>query len=248
MATATVQDTLDVFNIRCAMYVSWALAAFATIALGLGIVAVPIAGANCPHDCIGYPYLDTVDRFPRDYLWIYFAIVLIIMYLVFIVSLRVVSAARNGVLGQIAVAVAVASTVVLASTYFTQAAVVPASLAAGETEGIALFTMYNPHGLFIALEEIGYLLMSLSFLFAASMIIDTSRMMRIVRSVFAAGFVLPVLALIAYSVAYGLDRLDRFEVVALSVDWLVLIINGILVALILRSRLRTSTRSEQQSN
>lgn len=32
----------------------------------------------------------------------------------------------------------------------------------GETEGITLLTQYNAHGIFIALEELGYLLMSLS--------------------------------------------------------------------------------------
>jgi hypothetical protein len=32
----------------------------------------------------------------------------------------------------------------------------------GETEGITLLTQYNAHGIFIVLEELGYLLMSLS--------------------------------------------------------------------------------------
>ncbi len=33
----------------------------------------------------------------------------------------------------------------------------------GEKEGISLLTQFNPHGIFIALKEVGYLLMSLSF-------------------------------------------------------------------------------------
>lgn len=232
----------DSRNTRLAMYVSMATAVIAAVALGLGVVAVPIAGANCPGDCIDYPYLDTVDRFPRDYMWIYVAIVLVIAYLLFMVSLRAV-AARSNILGQMSVYLAVAATVVLASTYFTQASVVPASLAAGETEGIALLTMYNPHGLFIALEEIGYLLMSLSFLFAALMLNGAGRMVRTIRWIFAAGFAVPVLVLIAYAVSYGLDRQDRFEVVALSTDWLVLIVNGVLLAVLLRHRLRAGRPS-----
>jgi hypothetical protein len=161
------------------------------------------------------------------------------MYLLFMVSLRAV-AARRSIVGQMSVHVAVVATVVLAVTYFTQAAVVPSSLAAGETEGIALLTMYNPHGLFIAMEEIGYLLMSLSFLLAAMMLSGDERLLRGVRWVFSAGFVVPILALVAYTIVYGLDRQDRFEVVALSVDWLVLIVNGVLLAALLRGRLRTN--------
>jgi hypothetical protein len=231
-------------NARFTMHVAWIMAVLGAIALALGIMAVPIAGNNCPRDCISYPYLETVDRFPRDYLWIYVAILLVIAYLVFIVSLRSVLANTN-VVGQVAAALAVAATVVLVATYFSQASVVPASLAAGETEGIALLTMYNPHGMFIALEEIGYLLMSLSFLFATWMVIGADRMVRAIRSVFAAGFIVPAIGLVFYAAAYGLDRQDRFEVVALSADWLVLIVNGILVALLLRNRLGTSSRSMQ---
>lgn len=241
MARESTPEQLDRFNLRFAMHVSWIMAVLGTVALAFGIAAVPIAGPNCPGDCIDYPYLETVDRFPRDYLWIYVAVALVIAYLLFMISLRAVSAARSGVIGQATVGLAAIASTVLAITYFTQSTVVPASLAAGETEGIALLTMYNPHGLFIALEEIGYLLMSLSFLFAAWMVIGTGRMLRAIRWVFATGFVVPVLGLMAYSVAYGLDRQDRFELVAVSVDWLVLIINGILVALLLRNRLRTTS-------
>ena len=36
----------------------------------------------------------------------------------------------------------------------------------GETDGIALLTQYNGHGIFIAMEELGYITMSISFLFS----------------------------------------------------------------------------------
>lgn len=237
------RERLVLFNTGFAMWASWATAATAVVALALGLIAVPIAGANCPRDCISYPYLDTIDRFPRDYLWIYVAVLLVIAYLVFMVAIRAVFAAKGETLGLLAIALAVAATVVLTTTYFTQLSVVPASLAAGETEGIALITMYNPHGWFIAMEEVGYLLMSLSFVVAAVIISGSERLIRLVRWVFAAGFVVPVVMLVAYSLAYGLDRQDRFEVVVLSSDWLVLIINGVLLGLIMRNRLRTGSRS-----
>jgi len=235
------RERSDHLDLRLAMHLSWFMAVVGAVALALGIAAVPIAGAYCPGECIDYPYLETVDRFPRDYLWIYVAVVLVIAYLLFMISLRAV-AASDSILGQMSVYVAVAATVVLAATYFTQVTVVPASLAAGETEGIALLTMYNPHGLFIALEEIGYLLMSLSFLFAALMLAGDGRMVRVIRWIFAAGFAVPVVALVAYAVSYGLDRQYRFEVVAIATDWSVLIVNGVLVAIVLRGRRHAAIR------
>jgi hypothetical protein len=35
----------------------------------------------------------------------------------------------------------------------------------GETDGIALITQYNEHGLFIAMEELGYITMSIALVF-----------------------------------------------------------------------------------
>lgn len=45
------------------------------------------------------------------------------------------------------------------------------------------------------------------------------------------GFLLVVLSLLAVSIAYGLERVDRFEVIAISIDWLLLIVNGVLLAI-----------------
>jgi hypothetical protein len=37
-----------------------------------------------------------------------------------------------------------------------------------ETDGLALFTQYDPHGFFIALENLGYLILSAAFLFVGA--------------------------------------------------------------------------------
>jgi len=39
-----------------------------------------------------------------------------------------------------------------------------------------MMIQYNPHGVFLALEELGYLLMSLSFLFMAPVFAGRSRL------------------------------------------------------------------------
>lgn len=69
--------------------------------------------------------------------------------------------------GYIGLSFSIISATILLIDYFVQISVIQPSLLQGETEGIAILTQYNPHGIFIALEEIGYLMMSLSFLCVA---------------------------------------------------------------------------------
>ena len=64
------------------------------------------------------------------------------------------------IFSRIGLAFAIAYAVVVGVDYFVQFTVVIPSLQAGETEGLSLFTQYNPHGLFIAGEALGYLAMS----------------------------------------------------------------------------------------
>jgi hypothetical protein len=47
----------------------------------------------------------------------------------------------------------------LASDYYIQFSVIPMSLINRETERIPLLIRYNPHGIFLAMEELGYLVM-----------------------------------------------------------------------------------------
>jgi hypothetical protein len=42
---------------------------------------------------------------------------------------------------------------------------------------------------------------------------------------------------------YGLDRQDRFEVAVISIDWLVLTINGALLSIVFRRRLTAARDS-----
>ena len=49
-------------------------------------------------------------------------------------------------------------------------------------------TQYNPYGVFIVLEELGYLLMSLSFVFLAPVFAGGGRLASVIGWVFVAGF------------------------------------------------------------
>ena len=209
-------------------------AVITVVTFGFAITAIPISGANCGERCIEYPYLNTLSQFPKDYLWMPPAMILTLSYLVLMVSIHVYASSQRKIFSQIGLAFAIMAALTLLGDYFVQFSVVPISLMSGETEGITLLTQYNPHGIFIVLEELGYLLMSLSFLFMAPVFINKNRLESAVRWVFVISFVLTVIVLALISINYGLDRQDRFEVAIISIDWLVLIINGILLSIVFK--------------
>lgn len=218
------------FAIGSALFTAFA----GIVAFGLAMLAVPIAGANCPSGCIGYPYMSTASRFPNDFLWQPFAILLMLGYLGLMVAIH----ARAGRSGQVwslaALCLAVVAAATLSIDYYAQFAVVPASLGAGETEGLPLLIQYNPHGLFIALEELGYFAMSLSLALASVALAGTGRAWAASRWLFRLPLPIVVVATAWFWLAHGVDRQDRLEIVILSVCWLALIANGFVLAFAFR--------------
>ena len=99
-----------------------------------------------------------------------------------------------------------------------------------------MLIQYNPHGIFLALEELGYILMSLSFLFMALAIPNRNRLETTIRRIFFAGFGLSIISLIGITLIFGLARDDRLEVIILSIDWFVLIINGFLLGRLFKNQ------------
>lgn len=216
------------------LYSSVFTALMTVLTFGFAITAIPISGANCREGCIEYPYLDTVSQFPRDYRWMVPAIILMLVYVIWMAAIHAYAAQPRKIFSQIGLIFASMAALILLSDYFIQFSVVPVSLMNGEKEGITLLTQYNAHGIFIVLEELGYLLMSLSFLFVAPVFSSQNRLEAAVGWVFIGGFVLAIVSLVIFSMIYGLDRQDRFEVAIISIDWLVLIINGVLLSMVFK--------------
>ena len=212
----------------------------------LAIIAIPNSGAGCRENCVEYPYVNTLSEFPRDYLWMPPAMLLVVFYVILMVSIHAYAAQHKSIYSQIGLSFALIAAGILLSDYFIQFSVVPVSLMNQETDGIALVNQYNPHGIFIVLEELGYLLMSLSFLFLAPVFTNEGRLASVVRWIFIAGFVLAMVFLAVISINYGLDREDRFEVAVISIDWLVLIINGVLLSLVFRSQVKARSEPSGQ--
>jgi hypothetical protein len=210
------------------------------VTFSLAIIAIPNSGAGCRENCFEYPYVNTLSEFPRDYLWMLPAMLLVVFYVILMVSIHAYAAQHKSMYSQIGLSFALIAAGILLSDYFVQFSVVPVSLMNQETDGIALLTQYNAHGIFIVLEELGYLLMSLSFLFLAPVFANRDRLASVVRWVFIAGFVLTMVFLVVISIIYGLDRMDRFEIAVISVNWLVLVLNGVLLSVLFRRQLKMS--------
>jgi hypothetical protein len=210
------------------------------VTFGIAILTPPLSGPGCTASCFTYPYTDIASRFPRDYWWMYPAILLTLVYFVLIVCIYHYAPQEKKVFSHIGLSFALISSAVLIVDYFVQVSVIQPSLILGETEGIALITQFNPHGIFIALEEIGYLFMSVAFLFLAPAFSVKFRLERVIRWIFIVGFLLSIVALIIVFIQYGIAREYRFEVMVISINWIVLLVSGILLSVLFRRAMSTS--------
>jgi len=204
------------------------------VAFAVAIATPPRSGALCVEGCFEYPYLNIAERFPRDYLWMVPAIVATLFYLAFVIALYARVGASGRQVAQVGVALAVMATMTLVGDYFVQLAVIQPSLRAGEVDGVSLLTQYNPHGVFIALEELGYLLMSMSLACMSPALAGATRVERVIRWLFIGGFIVSLAALCWIVLRYGHDRGYLFELAVISVDWLVLIAGSFMAVVVFR--------------
>lgn len=215
------------------------------ITFGIAFQTPPLSGPYCADGCFHYPYSDIVSRFPRDYIWMYPAIFLSLVYFVLMVSIHYFAPGDSKIFSHVGLSFALISTATLVMDYFLQVSVIQASLIQGETEGIALLSQFNAHGIFIVLEEIGFFMMSLSMLCMAPVFVGHTKVENAVRWLFISCFALTALAFTLYSIFYGIHREYRFEVATISINWLTLIASGILLSIVFRRRLVESSRSRK---
>lgn len=162
----------------------------------------------------------------------FFASAQVIIYLVFMSSVHSVMPPGSKIFSRISLALSAVAVTILSLCYFIQYSVIPASLMTGQTEGLSLLTQYNPHGIFIAMEELGYLIIAVSFVFAGFAFAGGSRLELAIRWIYLIAFAVTLLAFIYGVARYGVLRKDRFEVFVISTDWLVFILNGILTGVL----------------
>ena len=198
------------------------------------MIAVPPAGPYCASNCMNYPYPDILSYFPRDYYWMQLAVFQLCAFLIFVIANHFVAPVEKKIFSFISVAFALIATTVLLANYFLQFSVIPISLMNGQTEGIALLTQYNGHGIFIVLEELGFIMMSISFVFLSPIYSMKGRLEKAIRWILVVPFAVNICAFIFYSINFGLNRDYRFEVVAITINWSVTVLVGILIGIFFR--------------
>ena len=206
----------------------------AAVALGIGATTPVRAGPNCTASCVTYPYTDVAAWVPRDYLWMYPALLTALGVVALTACLHRDAGTGRHPWGLVGFGFATVAASALGIDYVLQLAFVQPSLLAGETQGLSPLTIYNPHGVFLALEDLGYFLMGASLLLAGLTVPDRSRLGRITRWILVASGAAVIVAAVVLPLRYGRDLADHFEVIAIAVDWLALIVAGTLLALLSR--------------
>ncbi len=214
-------------DLRLVFFTSYGLALITFITLAVAMIAVPISGANAPSDGgILYPFLETIERFPRDYIWQYMALFMICIYLINMISIKSIVNKQKQIYIQVASTFAIVSSVILLINYFIQVNVVPISLLNKEYDGIALITQYNPHGIFIAMEELGFIMMAVSFGFLIP--VFKGKYTSVISKINLIAVITAAIGFVYIHTRYGLDKMDRYEVIIIMITWITLILNGII--------------------
>ena len=218
--------------------------ALTTITFGIAICTPPVSGPFCKDSCIEYPFINIISRFPRDYIWMYPAMILTFLVVFLMVCIHYYAPAEKRVFSLTALCFTLLSSTLLFVDYFIQVSVIQPSLIRGETEGIALLTQYNPHGIFIALEEAGYLALAAAYLFITFVFSGANRLECAIRRILLIGFILAFGSFIFMTSIYGINLEYRFEVTVITIDWLVLIVFGILLSQVFKKPELEENRSQ----
>ncbi len=230
---ASVQNQKSDLPEEFGFYISLLTGILTTLTLGIAIATPPLSGPFCRADCFQYPFLDIASRFPRDYIWMYPAIVFTALYLILFVCIN--SLVQNGrkIFSQCGLVFATISACTLILDYFVQISIIHPSVLNGEADGISLLSQFNPHCLFIAMEEMGFLMMSISFLCAAP-VFSVGRLEKTIRWIFIISFIATAITLILFTVFLGVHREYFFEITAISINCLALISASFLLSAVFK--------------
>ena len=221
--------------VRLGLWSALLLAALAGTAFALGIMTPPRSGPYCTGDCIPYPFTDAARFVPSDYRWVLPAILLAPVFVIVSGCLHSLVQEGKRHLSLIGLCFASMAAGILGIDYFIQLQVAEPSLVHAETSSLSLFTQYNPHGLFIALEDLGYLTLCVSFLFVGLGFPTIRRLGRTIQWTFVVSALLGFTCFIGMAWRYGLDIEYRFEVAIITITWFTLLVIGLMLAFFFRS-------------
>ena len=118
---------------RLGVWVAPATAAVSVVSLTVGVSTPVRSGPWCNDGCVVYPYTDAAFV-PRDYLWIYPEVLLVLLFLLLAVCLLHWVPPQQRLSATIAVCFAVIGATVLVIDYGTQLTVLQPALLTGQTE------------------------------------------------------------------------------------------------------------------
>lgn len=206
------------------------------------VMAVVIPGAparsgpNCKYfdiPCFSYPYTGGVEYVPGDFLWMVPAFTMGPLVVVLIVALLARASDDRRPVGQVALVLAGIAAALLTAAYYLQFTTVQTALTKGELDaGLSLLSQYNPHGVFIALEDLGYLMLLACFGTAAAIVGRSTRAQRLLRRTMAASGAIGVAGIPIVVALLGPDQDYYYELLALAVSWIALLVIGPLAALV----------------
>ena len=119
---------------RLGVWVAPATAAVSVVSLAVSVSTPVHAGPWCNDGCVVYPYTDAAAFVPRDYLWIYPEVLLVLLFLLLAVCLLHWVPPQQRLSATIAVRFAVIGATVLVIDYGTQLTVLQPALLTGQTE------------------------------------------------------------------------------------------------------------------
>ncbi|MBN1628214.1 MAG: hypothetical protein JW990_00490 [Thermoleophilia bacterium] len=211
----------------------------AVVTAGLTVVTFALALLALPNS-VPYPFTSDLiaEQWPMDYVWMYPAMVLMLLFVALLAAIHDYAPPARKTFSLLGLSFGIIAAAILIIDYYIQATVMQPSLEKSQVDGWAILTQYNPNGVFIALEEIGYLLMSLALLCAAGAFVRKNRLERSIHWLFMVSFTLVVIALIVVSAVRGIDRGDTFEIIVITIVWLTLIIGAALTAVVFRRAAR----------
>lgn len=229
MTTETIDPIRNKAS-RLGFWFSILMAAVTFTALALAVTTLPMSGPFCQSGCVSYPYEDVAAFVPHDYIWMYAAIFMAPIFVMLMACIHNYAPDDKRIFSQAGLAFALIYAALMSMNYIIQIEVMQPSILKGEMDGLVLFSQYNPHGIFIALEDLGYLMMSLAFFCSAWVFTRSDKLGRALRNLLTISPLLAFAAYIALSLIFGKNIEYRFEVLIITLNWLTAIGMGILLS------------------
>ncbi len=177
-----------------------------------------------------YPYVGSFVK-TIDYVLFYPAFILAPVFVVLLACIYQYTHPARKIFSFIALLFGLIYAAIIIPDYFILWNVDLPSIMSGQTANLSLISLYNPHGIFIALESLAYIMMSVSFLFLAP-VFKGGRIEKALKWLFIIGFILGM-GSFAFTSLMGYD-IVVFEVGIITINVAVLIASGILISILFR--------------